>query len=365
MREIQTPHTVGYMPHALIIYLDQNKWIELLKAESGASGSSKVVDVLVALRAAISDGRVVVPLSSAHYLETWHRTDSRSRHALATLMCGISKFVTMSPVQHLLCLEVESFLLRYYRWKYCLCVPVHVKSVFLGWGVSHAFNSPTGRFRFVDSIAADDQPEGKRADAPARVLELFRRANVERSERYEWWSLAGGDEVLSHSGVDVRAEHRLGTGFQQDENEAAVQLLQDPCLRSRLDDYLVLQETISITDPINRIAYWHGASLDNLMDEWQTVGPEFGRNIVESLPTRACMFYMRRAKHENPQWKWEQHDRADIGALSAAVPYCDVVVTERQWAHVLRTAKLDRRFGTTIISRLTDLLPILADTVDG
>jgi len=244
-------------------------------------------------------------------------------------------------------------------------VPVNVKSVYLGWGVNHAFNSLSGRFRFVESIATDDRSEGDHVGAPARLLELFRRAYVERSEGYEWWSLAGGDEVLSHPGIDARSEHRLGTEFKQDEKELAVQFSQDPYLRSRLDDYLVLQETTSITGVINKIAYWHGAATGDLMDKWRVAGPEFGRNIVESLPTRTCMFYMRRAKHANPQWTWGQHDRTDIGALSAAVPYCDVVVSERQWGHVLRTAKLDQRFGTTVISKLTDLLPILAGTVDG
>jgi hypothetical protein len=33
-------------------------------------------------------------------------------------------------------------------------------------------------------------------------------------------------------------------------------------------------------------------------------------------------------------------------ALSVTVPYCDVVVTERQWAHFVHVAKLTGVFNT-------------------
>ncbi len=68
---------------------------------------------------------------------------------------------------------------------------------------------------------------------------------------------------------------------------------------------------------------------------------------------------MRRLRHANPQKQWEGNDLNDVMALSVVVPYCDVVVTERQWAHSVGVAKLDRRFNTTVISDLRKLPELL------
>jgi hypothetical protein len=37
------------------------------------------------------------------------------------------------------------------------------------------------------------------------------------------------------------------------------------------------------------------------------------------------------------------------------MPYCDIVVTEKSAAHVLRTAHLDKRLNTVLLTRLDDL----------
>jgi hypothetical protein len=65
--------------------------------------------------------------------------------------------------------------------------------------------------------------------------------------------------------------------------------------------------------------------------------------------------YYRDANHN-----WTISDIRDIGALSLAVPYCDVVVTDRQVAHALTAAKLGEHFGTSIFSRLSELVEALS-----
>jgi hypothetical protein len=51
----------------------------------------------------------------------------------------------------------------------------------------------------------------------------------------------------------------------------------------------------------------------------------------------------------------------DVDALSVAVPYCDVVVTERHATHVLQAAGLPPRLGTRVLATLDDLIEVLAD----
>jgi hypothetical protein len=126
-----------------------------------------------------------------------------------------------------------------------------------------------------------------------------------------------------------------------------------------MDDVLVAEEIATITDYFNRTAWWHGIDIGRLMDRWIDRRATYGHYIVDSLPTRRCVFEMRRAKHRNPQWKWSQHDLTDVKALAGVIPYVDVVVTERQWAHVFNAGGVRSRYGTKVLSRLADLSPLI------
>ena len=56
---------------------------------------------------------------------------------------------------------------------------------------------------------------------------------------------------------------------------------------------------------------------------------------------------------------WTTNDIHDIKALGSAVPYGDVVRTDKAVASQLQRTGVDERLGTTVLHRLTDLLPLL------
>jgi hypothetical protein len=62
---------------------------------------------------------------------------------------------------------------------------------------------------------------------------------------------------------------------------------------------------------------------------------------------------------DNQQTKWTPNDLIDVGYLSCAVGYCDIVVTERKWTHMLNQSDAPKRLGTTVISDLNDLTELL------
>jgi hypothetical protein len=68
---------------------------------------------------------------------------------------------------------------------------------------------------------------------------------------------------------------------------------------------------------------------------------------------------MRRLLHANPLKQWEGNDLNDVSALSIAVPYCDVGITERQWVHSVDRAELGQRFNTAMINDLARLPELL------
>lgn len=72
------------------------------------------------------------------------------------------------------------------------------------------------------------------------------------------------------------------------------------------------------------------------------------------------MSELRRVRLRNPQQPWKRNDLNDLLFLSIAVPYCDVVVTERQWARHINQLGLAQQHGTTVLHDLTDLTEVLS-----
>ena len=86
------------------------------------------------------------------------------------------------------------------------------------------------------------------------------------------------------------------------------------------------------------------------------------RRLVRSMPSSEISTELKRAAHRNRQTKWKSNDLIDIDAMSLAVPYCDVVVTERHRANQLRSAHFDDRMSTVILDTLQLLPDVLRST---
>lgn len=51
-----------------------------------------------------------------------------------------------------------------------------------------------------------------------------------------------------------------------------------------------------------------------------------------------------------------KNDYFDIMHLSAMLPYCDIVITEKKWVDLAKQAKLDKIYNTKLLSDIR-LLP--------
>jgi hypothetical protein len=74
-----------------IVYLDQNKWIELGRAANDPARYPAVSRLLAGLVDGVAVGRLTIPLSFANIYETQKINDGRQRHELAALQAGLSK----------------------------------------------------------------------------------------------------------------------------------------------------------------------------------------------------------------------------------------------------------------------------------
>jgi hypothetical protein len=120
--------------------------------------------------------------------------------------------------------------------------------------------------------------------------------------------------------------------------------------RHRLEDVMVATAYTDIREPLARSAMELGVTAEQLADRW--------REILDDIPSRWVEMKLRHLRQSNPQKAWDGNDLNDVTALSIAVPYCDVVVTEKSWASMISAAKVEQPFGTVVARSLRDVVDI-------
>lgn len=329
----------------LTVYLDQNKWIELARAARSPSAHPARHDIFMRLAFRSWAREVLIPLSATNYIEVWHRHDWRSRYRLAQVMRDLSQYCTLSAAHVLLGMELDiEFQKRFGR-------PTEIRRVQpTGTGVRHAFAHPWGRLRFVESVYEDGQPEGSPIDPDPSVVAALR----DRPALFEWMSLAGPDVNFPIPGLDHDNHRREGRAHAAEQAEFELQLDQLRLVHRRHD--AVVLETL--THNINAIndAIQHACIDGRLLLEG---GPPGISAFAASIPILNVLIELTYLRRTNRQQPWTANDLRDLISLAATIVYCDVVVTERQWVHLISRAKLDRQYSITVLNSLEDLDAII------
>jgi hypothetical protein len=91
----------------MIVYLDQNKWIELARIANGKQSSERDEKILTEFRALAKNG-VSFPLASTHYIEFSRIQDPERRKRLGNTMWELSKGRSLAPYTKIIEWEIES-----------------------------------------------------------------------------------------------------------------------------------------------------------------------------------------------------------------------------------------------------------------
>lgn len=326
----------------ITVYLDQSRWIQLLRA---VPGDTKVERAMKCLGEAVEASSIIVPLSASHYQETWNAHDWKRRWALAGLMRDLSKWHTLAPIQTVTAMEIGgAFDGR----------PVEPRDV-LGRGVNYAFDCEHGRFIPVRQWPAGLYPTDEVVEEATGLEEL-----KARPELWEWGNLAGPplDFPLTGfaegDGLDFRPEHDRGDDWV--DWETGLQTRIDAAgLSHRLHDGLMLESIASMLDELNEAAEVRGIDTRPFLLP-PIEGP---RRFHASLPARSVFVDLQYFRLNERQFTPEQHDRMDLLAHAVAFAYCDVVVTENRLADLARKARVSERFGTVVLRKLEELPRVL------
>jgi hypothetical protein len=327
----------------LTIYLDQMKWIDLARAETGHAQGAAHAPALEAFKRAVDEGRARFPLSVAHYLETGKQHDRTRREQLVGTMMRLAGMYRISPPHVIVPWEIRRALIGVFE----LDVPLPDLAV-LGDGAAHATNQPSLRYTAPTQFAGV-------------MLTPEMRYQLEEvlSSKFEMVLLG----ELPPNGMP-EATRILGPAFKDldarfVDEQNRVGGWAEKLGRSKLENLMAATAMIDIMAPLIVAAQELQVPLESLV-EAKNVFP-----LLEHMPSRWVEMKLRHLRQSNPQKRWHVHDLNDVTALAIAIPYCDVVVTEKSWSAMLNDAKVPTRYDTIVTRSLEDVVAMLETSAAG
>jgi hypothetical protein len=335
-----------------LIYLDMNQWIYLAQAATGHANGKRYQKALDALRHAA--GRVVIPLASVHYMEIEGNRRASRRSDLTSLMEELSGFACVLPRSSIVQVELDSAFARLFGMPYRFA-----HAPLLGSGVLQAFGRRGGlRVHSEDEGDVTARVRQEWPGGPA-VFDAWSRDADLRLTRAVLRGPKGDEEVaeMRARGWDPTVAGQIAEDRAQSERELVQRLITEPEYRGRLRDlvsarYLALE----LVDVLKEAVEARSLELAELIDDIDEA-----RRLTDSMPSGDAWISLLTAAHRNPRSHWRPNDIFDFDALSVAIPYCDVVVTDRHACSLANAARLPSRLGTKVIATLDELIVALDD----
>ncbi len=357
-----------------IVYLDQMHWIGLAKARTGHRGGAPYEDALRALTDGVASGALMLPLSSVHYAEVGGTGSVRQRTDVALTMGALSKYVTIASRDVILKAELRHAL---GKWRGLAIPPPSSADVF-GVGFAFAFGERIGR----GNIAG---PEAQKARLFACASEFVN--DLERLVG-DGWTHSGRASAVDGEALVIGAmreaadfgilrgprpeevgELRERYGYKPEtftnaiaqlaaREQALAEMLADGTARKeRLDDIITARLWVwELGDLLPEMLAGLGIPRDELFDGGRAA---LGQ-ILDEMPTMQVEYALRRANFKNGSYPWTTNTIHDLAMLGRAIPYCDIVVTEKHAARQANVARLGQRYRTVILRDIADLKPLLS-----
>jgi len=313
-----------------VIYLDQNAWIDL------ANSSRETIDLVTTLSESDS---VIFPLSIVHLEETSKDHNLTRKQELASLMIRISKGYCFLPyvdqiiekeirreVFRRLGLTLSNTDLRNYVLKKGICNMIGVK--------------PSVVKRKSANIP--DQPPN---DVKKKMLDF----------------LDTPEAMLSAFLVPYECDIKI----RQMREEAVKKMEQNREGSLKIRDKASRREAVFgefIIDVIGQMVAKVMTELNVPRDRaffvnWTKKDVE---DFINHIPTALCLYTLLLKRDEQSERPIQVNDIADVWALSLAIPYSDVVVTEKMWTSILmQETKLAKKCNTIIVKSISELIPLL------
>jgi len=315
-----------------IIYLDQNHWIILLRVKKGQDNDEDICKLLQKILKASKDSSAIFPISDIHLIETYKRKNSEKRNELLDFMIEVSRGYTI-----ILYISIQKYEIRQAVLKQVGLPYKNVKQYAIGRGIPYVMGKKP------EIINKD----GTRPDFPKDLQDKIREAtyNIEtfklciKNKEYI-------DAIRNH----LKKEKALAKKIE-DRIKSDMDFVKDKKLRREFTIVRLFHEII--------IPEMYEVAKELYLDPWEIMPRDVSKkwvyDVLQSIPSLYISWVLQFRRDVQCQGKIKQSDINDITALSMAIPYCDIVVTEKMWADLAKKEKLDRLYDTIIIGSLNEL----------
>lgn len=316
-----------------IIYLDQWVYIELLRSYKGLPSSyPKYAKICQGLIESSNDGTNKFPFSLAHLQETLKRNKLSSRKELFKFMFDLSKFYTIRPWIQVIDSEVRNAILKSLGLK-----TKNLLDCVFGDELVHCIGG------IIEFESIDPNKEVPDEIKEKIIIDVFRNSELISD-------IFSKDKNIEH--VD---------SFIQENNELTQRLEglrkngyyhPDKKMRKTISDERFFIDIIR--DSIIKAATEF--NLDSQKYTQQILSSrESTTNFLKSVPTAYVFHVLSEACDLNLGRSSKPNDFWDIAALAISVPYCDVVLTERESAKILNKNKIGELYNTKILHKIEDI----------
>lgn len=315
-----------------IVYLDQWVYVRLLRTYKGLSPEyPEYAEICKGIIESAQKGINKFPFSLAHLDETIKRTKLDSRKELFKFIFDLSGFYTIRPWTQVINLEVRNAILKSLNIK-----QIDLSDFVFGSELGHCFGSK-----------AELKPVKPNEEIPKEI-------NDKIFSGYKDPEIMA--DVLCYDKMIDYVEQLI----QQDKdltNELEKLRKQDYShpdknMRRNISDARFFIEVIQ--DKFIKAVF--ELKLDfKKYTQHVFSSKESTLTFLRSIPTAYTFHVLNDARNMNTSRPIEPNDLWDLGALAVAVPYCDVVVTEREWSNILNQKGIGELYNTKIIHRIEDL----------
>ena len=334
-----------------LVYLDLNQWIELSKAHSRHPGGIKHSAVLEDCLAAVEAGRAVFPIAETLYAELSKNHNYRQRRNLREVIERVSRYTVVLPLSVVAMHEIEAALDQLVGPS---PRPINLNN-YLDWGVNRAFGT-SGNI-IIKSASGQDVTESIRQRYPGGPESfdlLVAQAQLELNRRVIDGPAPDEEVSLRRLGWNPESTVRIYERRASDEREQVRRFNDSPgWRRGRLRDALFAREmVVEAGDLLTRGLVVRGI---NAHDQFLSGMAEDTRSVFDSMPSFDVSVTLKESLHRDPMHKWTNNDIHDIKVLALTIPYCDVVVTDKEMrSHAMRK-RLPERHNAVVLADLSEL----------
>ena len=307
------------------VYLDTMVWIRFRDAVLGRPTDPSYVELHEVLKAGCRTDRLICPLSYSSVAELLNQDDVETRRATARVMDELSDAVCIQPPHHLLGAELECWL-----YTNLPLVKGHFEPADFAWTkVAHWVGQPT---LSVDALtpeqllamqkAIDDTLASLSAEALATQLPSERRRQRFKKSSEETVEKLNDEKVKPanlHENYEEYFESEVWGGLD--------------ALQPELGE--VMSRVVSATGHKGHASEEQVAAAGDLLRKLIGHAYRLGR-IRNELPQLHISASLHAAVRHDEKRKYKPTDLEDFRHAGSALPYCQVFVTEKSLAHLLR-----------------------------